>query len=29
MEQPEDREEDSWLKISEVALRRHGELQPE
>jgi hypothetical protein len=26
MEQPEDREEDSWLEISEVALRRHGEL---
>jgi hypothetical protein len=26
MKQPEDREEDSWLEISEVALRRHGEL---
>jgi hypothetical protein len=26
MEQPEDHEEDSWLEIAEVALRRHGEL---
>jgi hypothetical protein len=26
MKQPEDCKEDSWLEISEVALRRHGEL---
>jgi len=26
MEESEDGEEDSWLEVSEVALRRHGEL---
>ena len=26
MEECEDGEDDSWLEVSEVALRRHGEL---